>query len=154
MSTFSDVMSTKLNTINNKFYSALDDFSSSYINSKLYPGGESQKIYLNSQGIIDSLQAELFIATNDIQSNIDNLTDVLLNLNAKIESEKAKNTALNSQFTSVSSQSNGSGLLANESETLYFDRYVSNVTFIVGIIVGFIITFRVFSVKPQLPSVQ
>ena len=153
MSTFSDVMSTKLNTINNKFYSALDDFSSSYVNSKLYPGGESQKIFLNNQGIIDSLQAELFIATNDIQSNIDNLTSVLLNLNAKIESEKAKNVTLNSQFTSVSSQSNGSSLLVNESDNLYFDRYISNATFIVGIILGFIITFRVFSVKKQLPSV-
>jgi hypothetical protein len=148
MSTFSDVMSTKLNTINNKFYSALDDFSSSYVNSKLYPGGESQKIFLNNQGIIDSLQAELFIATNDIQSNIDNLTSVLLNLNAKIESEKAKNVTLNSQFTSVSSQSNGSSLLVNESDNLYFDRYISNATFIVGIILGFIITFRVFSLNP------
>jgi len=141
-------MSTKLNTINNKFYSALDDFSSSYVNSKLYPGGESQKIFLNNQGIIDSLQAELFIATNDIQSNIDNLTSVLLNLNAKIESEKAKNVTLNSQFTSVSSQSNGSSLLVNESDNLYFDRYISNATFIVGIILGFIITFRVFSLNP------
>jgi len=148
MSTFSDVMSNKLNTINNKFYSALDDFSSSYVNSKLYPGGESQKIFLNNQGIIDSLQAELFIATNDIQSNIDNLTSVLLNLNAKIESEKAKNVTLNSQFTSVSSQSNGSSLLVNESDNLYFDRYISNATFIVGIILGFIITFRVFSLNP------
>jgi len=141
-------MSNKLNTINNKFYSALDDFSSSYVNSKLYPGGESQKIFLNNQGIIDSLQAELFIATNDIQSNIDNLTSVLLNLNAKIESEKAKNVTLNSQFTSVSSQSNGSSLLVNESDNLYFDRYISNATFIVGIILGFIITFRVFSLNP------
>lgn len=152
MSTFSETMSTKLNTISDKFNSALDDFSNSYINYQLYPGGESQQVYLNNQGVIDSLQAELFIATNDIQTNIDNLTDVLLKLNARIEYEKAKNTSLNSEFTGVSSQSNGSSLLINESENLYFNRYISNVTFIIGIIIVFITTFRVFSLKPKLPS--
>jgi hypothetical protein len=150
MTTYSDNIEYKLNTINDKFYSALDDFSNSYINYKMFPGqNEYQQIYLNAKGIIESLQADVFIATNEVQNNIDNLTDLISDLNTKISSEKSKNTLLKSKLNEVSSDSNGSGLLLNESLTLYFNKNLSNITMTIGIIIVFITTFTVYSQNKQ-----
>lgn len=153
MSTYSVNIQDKINAISQKFYSALDDFSNSYVNYKLYPGqNEYQQIYANSQGVIDALQADIFIASNDVQNNIDNLNALIADLNNKIAKEKSKNESLKSQLSAVSSDSNGSGLLINQSQTLYFDRYVSNVTLAVGILIVFATTFTVFSQRQKLPT--
>jgi hypothetical protein len=78
MSTYSDAILSKLESNTQRFNSALDDFSNSYLNYKMYPNyNEYQQIYANSQGVIDALQAEVFIATNDVQKNIDNLNKLV-----------------------------------------------------------------------------
>jgi hypothetical protein len=153
MSTYSVNIQDKINAISQKFYSALDDFSNSYVNYKLYPDqSEYQQIYANSQGVIDALQADMFVASNDFQNNVDKLNTLISDLNSKIEKEKSKNYVLKKQLSAVSSESNGSGLLINQSQTLYFDRYVSNTTLAVGILIVFATTFTVFSQRQQLPK--
>ena len=153
MSTYSVNIQDKINAISQKFYSALDDFSNSYVNYKLYPGqSEYQQIYANSQGVIDALQADMFVASNDVQNNIDNLNKLISDLNTKIATEKSKNAELKRQLAVVSSDSNGSGLLINQSQTLYFDKYVANSTLAIGILIVFATTFTVFSQRQQLPK--
>jgi hypothetical protein len=150
MSTYSDVILSKLDTTTQKFNSALDDFSSSYLNYKMYPDyNEYQQIYANAQGVIDALQADVFIATNDVQKNIDNLNKLITDLNKKIAAEKIKQTAIKTRLSEISSNSNGSGLLALQSKTLYFDKYVYNTTLIIGILILFYSLFKVYSKKPQ-----
>jgi hypothetical protein len=150
MSTYSDAILSKLETTTQKFNSALDDFSSSYLNYKMDPDyNEYQRIYINAQGVIDALQADVFIATNDVQKNVDNLNKLITDLNKKIAAEKIKQTALNAQLSQISSNSNGSGLLALQSKTLYFDKYVYNTTLIIGILILFYSLFKVYSKKPQ-----
>jgi hypothetical protein len=150
MSTYSDAILSKLESNTQRFNSALDDFSNSYLNYKMYPNyNEYQQIYANSQGVIDALQAEVFIATNDVQKNIDNLNKLVKELNTKIAGEKTKQTTLKSQLSGVTSDSNGSGLLAIQSKTLYFDKYVYNITLIIGIFILFYSLFKVYAKKPQ-----
>jgi hypothetical protein len=150
MSTYSDAILSKLETTRQKFNSALDDFSSSYLNYKMYPNyNEYRQIYANAQGVIDSLQAEVFISTNDVQKNLENLNNFIKNLNEKIATEKSKQTTLKSQLSGVTSDSNGSGLLAIQSKTLYFDKYVYNITLIIGILILFYSLFKIYSKKSQ-----
>jgi hypothetical protein len=150
MSTYSDAILSKLETTTQKFNSSLDDFSSSYLNYKMYPEyNEYRQIYANAQGVIDSLQAEVFISTNDVEKNIENLNTFIKNLNAKITIEKTKQATLTSELSGVNSDSNGSGLLTIQSKTLYFDKYVYNITLIVGILILFYSLFKVYSKKPQ-----
>jgi hypothetical protein len=150
MSTYSDEILTKLQTNTQKFYSALDDFSSSYLNYKMYPDySEYRQIYANSQGVIESLQAELFISTNDVERNIGELNRLISNLNTKLITEKEKYTTLTSELNSVSSDSNGSGLLALQSKTLYSEKYIYNITLVIGICVLLYSLFKVYSKKTQ-----
>jgi hypothetical protein len=150
MSTYSDAILSKLESNTQRFNSALDDFSNSYLNYKMYPNyNEYQQIYANAQGVIDAMQADVFISTNDVQKNIDNLNKLIADLNAKIAGEKTKQTKIKEQLNNVTSDSNGSGLLALQSSTLYFDKYVYNITLIIGILVLFYSLFKVYAKKTQ-----
>lgn len=143
-----DQILDKLNAYTSKFYSALDDFSDSYINYKLYPGySENQNIYANNKAILESLQADVFVATNDVQRNIDTLNGLITDLNAKINIEKTKNTTLKFQLSQLMSSSNGADLLIGEASELYKMQWLSNVTLFIGIFLVLITLFKVFS-KP------
>jgi hypothetical protein len=150
MSTYSDAILSKLETITQKFDSSLDDLSESYLNYKMYPEyNEYERMYSNTSGIIDSLQADVFVSTNDVQRNIDNLNRLISDLNKKIAAEKIKQTKLKAELVNINSQANGSGLLTIQSKTLYFDNYVYNITLIVGILILFYSLFKVYSKKSQ-----
>jgi len=150
MSTYSDAILSKLETITQKFDSSLDDLSESYLNYKMYPEyNEYGRMYSNTSGIIDSLQADVFVSTNDVQKNIDNLNKLISDLNKKIAAEKIKQTKLKAELVNINSQANGSGLLTIQSKTLYFDNYVYNITLIVGILILFYSLFKVYSKKSQ-----
>jgi hypothetical protein len=77
------------------------------------------------------------------------LNKLVKELNTKIAGEKTKQTTLKSQLSGVTSDSNGSGLLAIQSKTLYFDKYVYNITLIIGIFILFYSLFKVYAKKPQ-----
>jgi hypothetical protein len=146
-----DQILDKLNAYTSKFYSALDDFSSSYINYKLYPGySENENIYANNKAILEALQADVFVATNDVQRNIDTLNGLITDLNAKIATEKTKNTTLKAQLSQLTSSSNGADSLIGESSELYKMQWLSNVTLFIGIFLVLITLFKVFQ-KPIAP---
>ena len=150
MSTYADSILTKLETNTQKFNSALDDFSSSFLNYKMYPDyNEYKQIYINSKGIIESLQAELFISTNDVEKNIGELNKLISSLNNKLTTEKEKYAKLTKELVAVNADSNGSGLLALQSKTLYTEKYIYNITLFIGICLLFYTIFKVYSKKTQ-----
>jgi len=145
-----DQIINKLNTYTDKFYSVLDDFSNSYINYKMYPEyNEHANIYANNTAIIESLQADVFIATNNIQQNIDTLNGLIADLNTKINTEKTKNTDLKSKLSQITSSGNGSDLLIGESTDLYKMQRLSNIALAIGIFLILLILFKVYSIPKQ-----
>jgi hypothetical protein len=145
MSQFSENSLNKLQTIGEKFSSALDDFSNSYVNYKLYPEYKDyEKIYSNSKRIIEQLQADLFVTTNDVQNNIDQLNKILKNINKEIDSEKTKNIKLIKYLKDITSDSDSSDLLMNESKSLYVKKYISNITLLIGSILLLFSLFKVY----------
>ena len=133
-----DQIINKLNTYTDKFYSVLDDFSNSYINYKMYPEyNEHSNIYANNKAIIESLQADVFIATNDVQQNIDTLNGLIDKLNAKSQ---------------ITSSGNGSDLLIGESTDLYKMQRLSNIALAIGIFLILLILFKVYSAPKQTQS--
>jgi len=134
----------KLNTYSQNFTSVLDDFSNSYINYKLYPDyTEYENIYSNHKSNLDSLQADVFIATNDVQKNIDSLNDLINDLNTKLNTEKDHNKILKNTLSQISSDGNGSELLFSESKDLYKMQKIYNIILITGI---FLIIFSLFKI--------
>ena len=112
----------------------------------MYPEySEHANIYLNNQGIIEALQADVFIATNDIQQNINTLNGLISDLNTKITLEKNKNTDLKSQLSQITSSGNGSELLIGESTDLYKMQRLSNIAMAFGIFLIILTLFKVYS---------
>ena len=141
-----DQIIDKLNAYTSKFYSALDDFSNSYINYKLYPGySENENIYANNKAILESLKADVFVVTNDVQKNIETLNGLIADLNSKLSIEKTKNEELKNQLTQLTSGSNGTDLLIGESSELYKMQWMYNITLFIGIFLVLITLFKVFS---------
>jgi tetrahydromethanopterin S-methyltransferase subunit B len=141
----------KLNTYTEKFYSALDDYSNSYINYKLYPGYiENENIYANNKAILESLQADVFIKTNDVQQNINTLNSLIADLNAKLSPEKTKNTNLKAQLSQLTSSSSGADLLIGETSEMYKIQWLSNITMFIGIFLVLITLFKVYVKPPQM----
>lgn len=134
-----------LQTYNEKFHSALDDFSNSYINYKLYPEYSEHKTnYLNYKNIIESLQSNVFISSNDVQNNIDLLNNLTKILKKELGNAKKKNAELLKYLKNVTNDSNGSLLLIEQAKSLYLQKYISNITLLIGIIILFFTIFTVF----------
>ena len=129
-----DIITEKLNTYKDKFYSMLDDFSNSFINYKLYPGySENENIY----------------STNNANQNIENLHEYIDDLHKKLTKEKNKHSILQKKMHQTGSSSDGSGLLIDETNDLYKLQRITNIGMVIGILATLLLLFKVFSNPKQ-----
>ena len=143
-----------LNTYTNNFYSALDEYTNSYVNYQLYPQyNETQNIYNNNVANLESLQADVFVATNNVQQNINTLNQLIADLDAKLTAAKATNSDLNAQLTQLLASSNGADILIGESTELYKMQWLSNSTLFVGIFLVLYVLFKVYAPRTQVVPV-
>lgn len=141
----------KLNIYKEKYFSMLDDFSNSYINYKLYPGySEHENIYSNNKGNLESIQANVFMTTNDIQQSIDTLNNYIAELNNKLSKEKSDNSDLQKQLSDIDTSSDGSSLLIGESSDLYKYQRITNIGMAIGIFSILVLLFKIYSKPPQV----
>ena len=145
-----DIITEKLNTYKDKFYSMLDDFSNSFINYKLYPGySENENIYSTNKSNLESIQANIFIATNNANQNIENLHEYIDDLHKKLTKEKNKHSILQKKMHQTGSSSDGSGLLIDETNDLYKLQRITNIGMVIGILATLLLLFKVFSNPKQ-----
>ena len=129
-----DTYKQKLNVYNDQFYYAMDDLEKSYINTMLYPdNNEYNQIYSKQMGTVESIESNVFIITNNIQKNIDDLNNNLKNVNNKIKNEQLKNNNLKDIKNGFKSDGNGSELMIQESKQMYNEQRYTNITMLVGI---------------------
>ena len=141
----------KIDTLSKQFSSSLDAFASSYMNYSKNPEyNEYAQIYANNKGNIQSLNAELFVTTNDLQTNIDNLINVISNLNSKITVEKAKHTQLQTTLAQLEGRGNSSSVLIDNSKELYNVQYISNITIVLGIFFTLWLLFYIFTTPKKI----
>lgn len=138
----------KINTYSQQFHSVLDDFVKSYVNNKLYTdSSEYQQIYSNNMGIIQTLQANIFTLTNDVQKNIDTLNTSITGLDAKLVNVKKINIKLKKQSTNSESEGNGTDIMVSDSKLIYNNQYLTNISRGIGILIIFYLLFKIFSTK-------
>lgn len=151
MSSSPAIFYEKIDTLSNQFSSSLDAFASSYMNYSKNPEyNEYAQIYANNKGNIQSLNAELFVTTNDLQSNIDNLINVISNLNSKITVEKTKHTQLQTTLAQLEGRGNSSSVLIDNSKELYKVQYISNITIVLGIFFTLWLLFYIFTTPKKI----
>jgi hypothetical protein len=143
---------TNLKTYNEQIGPLLDEYKKGYIYYYTNPdNNEYARIFSIASGNITALNKDLFVTTNDIQKNIDDLNVKLATLDTNIKKEKNENDHLVSKLVHIEGKGKGSQVMNSNSKELYKQQYISNWDMVVGILIisGALVTvFR----KPNLPA--
>jgi hypothetical protein len=133
----------KINSINSSFFSALDDYEKYYVYYNKNPEvNEFQNYYANSKGQIQNISRDLFLTTNNIDKNIEDLNTKMEAVSLKLQDEKKLNSELMKIISNLTNTKSGSELLIDDSKEEYNTQYYNNWELIIGIFIvgGLLIT--------------
>ena len=139
-------LASNLNSTNEQFSSALDDFKKYYILHHSAPqSSEYAQLFANIKGQIQVLNSQLFTTTNEIESATTQANQMLNTLNDDINETKMQNVALKQKLNIVETSKNGANEMNKNYKTMYHLQYFSNFTMILGIVIAGVMTHNVFS---------
>ena len=139
----SQIFDEKINSINSQFFAALDDFKKYYVYYNKNPEvNEFQNYYSSSKGQLQSLSANLFSTTNNIDKSIDDLNTSMEEVAVDLEKEKELNKKLSDILTNLENTKNGSQILIDDSKTEYNIQYYQNIEILIGVVIvgGLLVT--------------
>ena len=126
----------QINNIKSQFFSALDDFTKYYVYYNKNPEvNEFQNYYANSKGQLQTMSKDLFLTTNNIDKNIEDLDNEMLQISIKLENEKKLNKEMSELINNLQNTQNGSEILIDDSKTKYNIQYYKNVEIFIGILI-------------------
>ena len=113
----------------------LDEFKKHYIFFNKNPEvNEYAQMYSSMKSNIQQATSQVFVTTNEIQQNIDDLNMSILDLNDKIDTEKVKNIDLKKKLGLLNAESDTSGLLIDNYRETYNLQYFINFVILLGIL--------------------
>ena len=125
----------EINTIKSQFFSALDDFKKYYVYYNKNPEvNEFQNYYSNSKGQIQTMSKQLFLITNNINKNIENLDKTISDISNQLKNEKKLNKTMSKLILNLENTQNGSEILIDDSKIKYNEQYTKNFEIFIGII--------------------
>jgi hypothetical protein len=126
----------QINNIKSQFFSALDDFTKYYVYYNKNPEvNEFQNYYANSKSQLQTMSRDLFLTTNNIDKNIEDLDNEMLNISIQLEKEKKLNKEMSELINNLQNTQNGSEILIDDSKTKYNIQYYKNVEIFIGILI-------------------
>ena len=126
----------QIDNIKSQFFSALDDFTKYYVYYNKNPEvNEFQNYYANSKGQLQTMSKDLFLTTNNIDKNIEDLDNEMLQISIKLENEKKLNKEMSELINNLQNTQNGSEILIDDSKTKYNIQYYKNVEIFIGILI-------------------
>ena len=129
------VFLSKINTLKEKLPSILDDFKKYYVFYNKNPEySEYQQMFENIKGNLQNINSELFMTSNNIDKDIENINDRLQKINALIAKEKIKNQQLKKKLGIVEKKYNGSDELISDYKEIYNLDYLTNFALFYGIV--------------------
>ena len=129
------VFLSKINTLKEKLPSILDDFKKYYVFYNKNPEySEYQQMFENIKGNLQNINSELFMTSNNIDKDIENINDRLQKINALIAKEKIKNQQLKKKLGIVEKKYNGSDELISDYKEIYNLDYLTNFALFYGVV--------------------
>jgi len=136
----------KIQTLSQQFNAALDDYKKAYIAYKLNPEMEQYQSTLNNtESTITSINKDMFVLTNNVESQIESLNMKTEELDKKINVERKTHDKLRHQYTQLTGTDMGSIQMIDDSKDMYRKQYISNWTMLLGILIIAITMIRIFS---------
>jgi hypothetical protein len=137
----------RVETMQQQLPPILDDFNKYFVlynKSPNYP--EYENMFNNIKQNLNSLGASLFLVSNDVDLNIDNINKAFKNLDILITKERVKNRQLKRKLGIVETEANSSKEMINDFNQMYDDDYLRNwglflSTIVVGVSISKMFTF-------------
>ena len=127
--------SEKITATSQQFFAVLDDFKKYYVFFNKNPEvNEYQQFYLNNKTQLQNLNRDIFSVTNNIEKDIEQLSHLMTQMNAKLGSEKELDGELGKLATNLSNTGNGASIMLEDTTQIYAKQYYQNVEIFVGII--------------------
>ena len=148
----SNQFNEKINTIKSQFFSALDDFKKYYVYYNKNPEvNEFQNYYVNSKSQLQSMSRDLFLTTNNIDKNIENLDNKMVSISEQLDDEKKLNKEMMKLIANLENTQNGSEILIDDSKTKYNEQYLKNWEIFIGIILVSALIGKLFKNNTSMP---
>ena len=113
----------------------LDDFKKYYIFFNKNPNvNEYEQMFSSMKTNIQQIISQVFVTTNEIQQNIDDLNIHILDLNREIKKEKTKNLDLKKKLDVLNSESDATGIMIDNYRETYNIQYFINFLILLGIL--------------------
>jgi hypothetical protein len=129
-----EYLENNIKTIEEKLPAILDDFKKYYIFYNKTPTyNEYQTIFENLKSNLDSINSELFDISTKVENSSQFISDQLLKMNILIESEKSKNTTLQSNTYDLNNKYHGSKEMIIEYKQIYNNKYIRNMFYNISI---------------------
>jgi len=150
---------TNLKTYSEQIIPVLDDYKKSYISYNIDPQNqEYATIFSVNSGNITTLNKDLFVTTNNIQTSINELNKKNSILDKNIKIEKKNNNDLVFKLQQIEGEGDGSIIMNDNSKELYKEQYISNWNMIIGILILIGILMSIFKneciTKSCIPNVN
>ena len=144
----------ELKTYSEQINPTLDEYKKAYIYYNTSPQNpEYASFFSITNGNITTLNKEVFVTTNNIQSLIEKIKKSSTILEKNINTEKSSNRELVLQLQQVEGSGNGTAIMNGNSVELYKEQYISNWNIVVGIFILTGVLVTVFR-KPKTTSVS
>lgn len=131
----SQCYSEKITATSQQFFAVLDDFKKYYVFFNKNPEvNEYQQFYLNNKTQLQNLNRDIFTTTNNIEKAIEQLSQLMTQMNAKLGSEKELDGELGKLAANLSNTGNGASIMLEDTTQIYSKQYYQNVEVFVGII--------------------
>ena len=142
-----ELFTERVQTLQKQLPPILDDFNKYfvlYIKTPNYP--EYENMFNNIKQNLNSLGASLFIVSNDVDTNIDNITNVFKTLDILINRERKRNRELKRRLGIVESEANSSKEMIHDYNQMYDEDYLRNwglflSTVLIGVSISKMFTF-------------
>ena len=136
----------KIITLKQQLPHILDDFIKYFVlynKDPNYPGYQST--FENNKSNLNKLSSSLFMISNDVEVNIDNINNLYKTLDILIKKERAKNRELKRKLGIVEHKSNAADEMITNFREIYESEYLRNWGLFGCIIVGGLLIKNVYT---------
>ena len=143
----------KLETIEAQLPPILTDFKKYYVFYNKNPdSAEYHQMYSNIKNNLTNANSELFVLSNDVQSNTEDINKLLFELNVLIKEEKKVNRELKKKLNIAENENNASNELISDYTEMYNYDYLKNFGLFLSILIamGTISKLNAYSISLQI----
>lgn len=142
----SEQFTEKLQALQEQLPAILEDFKKYYVFYNKNPEyDEYRQMYENMKNNLNKINSDLFVLSNDVSSNTDELNKQLFYLNDLIEQEKQKNKMLKRKLGIVENKSNAADEMITNFREIYESDYLRNWGLFGCIIVGGLVIKNIYT---------